>query len=256
MSLPPAPSILKAARNTQPGVIGQTVLKMLTQRAMVASVRSLSPAFRWISLRSESFRGLVWVPGDKMQIRVQGMAFRTFTPFRQKGVDDVLDLVGHVHGDAPGADWLWHLAPGDACNVMRPRRSLDLGALQQSTTFFGDETTLGLAVALCSNPLGDVDTHFLFEATDADDTRTAFGALGHAALRHTDFVERRPGDVHLAEVEERLSSQAVADRHRQYVLAGKASSIQRLHRALRRAGVKPSQMLVKAYWSPGKVGLD
>ena len=59
------------------------------------------------------------------------------------------------------------VAPGEPCHVLGPRRSLDLGTIQRSTVFFGDETSLGLARALCSTPLGAVDTHFIFETGDA-----------------------------------------------------------------------------------------
>jgi hypothetical protein len=40
------------------------------------------------------------------------------------------------------------------------------------------------------------------------------------------------------------------------VLSGQSLTIQRLQRTLKGAGAKPSQMLVKAYWAPGKIALD
>lgn len=41
-----------------------------------------------------------------------------------------------------------------------------------------------------------------------------------------------------------------------FVLSGKASSIQLLRRVLGASGVAPTQMKTKAYWAPGKKGLD
>jgi hypothetical protein len=57
-------------------------------------------------------------------------------------------------------------------------------------------------------------------------------------------------------VETALARYAGADSYRQYVLSGQASTIQRLQRGLKAAGAKPSQMLVKAYWAPGKIAMD
>jgi ferric-chelate reductase (NADPH) len=249
-----SPTLAIPAR-TVPGVIGQVVLKLLTQSAAVASVHVLTPRFRLLSLRCDAFRSLVHVPGDKLQVRVAGMSFRTFTPFRRAD-DDALELLGHLHGNAPGADWLAAVAPGDRCHLRGPRRSMDLAAIERSTVFFGDETSFGLAMALCTTQLGGLDTHFIFEVTDAAEARVVLDALGRGMLRHAWLVESRPDDAHLADVEMALTRYAVADSYRHYVVSGKSTSIQQLSRSLRMAGAKPSQMLVKAYWAPGKVGLD
>ncbi len=242
-------------RAAQPGVLGQTVLKLLTQRATVSAVQALSPHFRLLSLRCDAFRLQARTPGDKVQIRVAGMQFRTFTPFRLGG-DDTLEVLGHLHGFAPGAHWLASAAPGDLCHVMGPRRSLDLGGIERSTVFVGDETSIGLAMALCDTPLGGLDTHFILEVGDAAETRAVLDALGRGMLRNATLVEREEGDEHLVEVEATLARYAAADAYRQYVFSGRAPAIQRLTRALKRLGTKPSQTLVKAYWAPGKVGLD
>ena len=239
----------------QPGRLGQTMLKLLTQRAAVSAVHVLSERFRLVSLRAEAFRLHVRVPGDKAQIRVAGMSFRTFTPFRLGG-DDTIDVLGYLHGATPAADWAAAVAPGDACHVMGPRRSLDLGAIDRSTVFFGDETSIGLAMALCDTPLGGLDTHFIFEVNDVPETRTVLDALGRGMLRNATLVERRDADAHLEDIASTLSRYALADSYRQYVFSGKAPSIQRLTRGLKQVGAKPSQMIVKAYWAPGKVGLD
>lgn len=252
----PADPARPRAGAARPGLFGQGLLRLMTHRASVSAVHELSSTLRLVSLRCEAFRALVDVPGDKVQIRVSGMSFRTFTPFRLGGGDDELQVLGHMHGWGPGSDWLGGVETGDACHVFGPRRSLDLGAIQRSTVFFGDETSLGLARALCSTPLGAIDTHFVFETGDPYGMRQALEAIGPGMLRNAWLVERRPGDAHLAEVEATLARYAAADAYRQYVFSGRAPAIQRLVHGLKAAGAKASQMLVKAYWAPGKVGLD
>ena len=245
-----------AAPRNDPGLIGQAVLRLLTLETRVDAVHALSPRFRLVSLRSDALRRVAHRPGDKVQVRVHGMAFRTFTPFRLGEGDDSLELLCYAHGNAPAARWLEAVAPGDRCHVLGPRRSMDLAAIDRSTVFFGDETSLGLALALCGTPLGGLDTHFIFEVGDAVEVRAVLDAMGRGMLQHAWLVERRADGTHLAEVEAALARYAAADSFRQYVLSGQSLTIQRLQRSLKAAGAKPTQMLVKAYWAPGKIALD
>ena len=245
-----------AAPRGDPGLFGQAVLRLMTHETRVDAVHVLSPRFRLVSLRSDALRRVAHVPGDKVQVRVAGMAFRTFTPFRLGEGDDSLELLGFIHGGAPAARWLAGVAPGDRCHVLGPRRSMDLAAIDRSTVFVGDETSVGLAVALCGTPLGGLDTHFIFEVDDAAEVRAVLESMGRGMLQHAWLVERRPDGAHLADIESALVRYARADSFRQYVLSGRSLSIQRLQRTLKGAGAKPSQMLVKAHWAPGKTALD
>jgi NADPH-dependent ferric siderophore reductase len=256
-SIASTPAALRdAAPHDDPGLVGHAVLKLLARALRVDAVHLLSRRFRLISLRSEGHGELVHRPGDKLQVRVGGMAFRTFTPFRLGAGDGALELLGYAHGDGPASRWLEAVAPGDRCHVLGPRRSLALAAIDRSTVFVGDETSLGLALALCGTPLGGLDTHFIFEVADAAEVRSVLAAMGHGMLQHAWLVERRADGAHLALVETALARYAGADSFRQYVLSGQSRTIQRLQRALKAAGAKPSQMLVKAYWAPGKIALD
>jgi ferric-chelate reductase (NADPH) len=252
----PATTLREPVRRAEPGLFGQAVLKLMTHDTRVDAVHALSPRFRLVSLRSEALRRVAHVPGDKVQVRVAGMAFRTFTPFRLGEGDDSIALLGYEHGDALAAQWLGHVAPGDRCQVLGPRRSLDLAAIDRSTVFFGDETSLGLALALCGTPLGGLDTHFIFEVDDAVEVRSVLDAMGRGMLQHAWLVERQAGGGHLEPVEAALARYAGADSFRQYVLSGPSLSVQRLHRGLKAAGVRPAQTLVKAFWAPGKTALD
>ena len=244
-----------AARDT-PGLIESGLLKLMATETRVAAVHALSPHFRLVSLRGEALRRAPHVPGDKVQVRVGGMAFRTYTPLRLGEGDDTIDLLGFVRDASPAGGWLGDVAPGDRCHVLGPRRSMNLAAIDRSTVFVGDETSLGLALALCETPLGGLDTHFIFEVADAAEVRGVLEAMGRGMLQHAWLVERQAGGTHLAEVEAALARYASADSYRQYVLSGQSLTIQRLQRVLKGSGARPSQILSKAYWAPGKTALD
>src|ERR1700744_2160781 len=160
----PTPAATRdAVPRHDPGLFGLGVLKVLAHETRVDAVHALSPRFRLVSLRSDALRRVAHRPGDKVQVRVTGMAFRTFTPFRLGEGDDSLELLCYAHGSAPAARWLGAVAPGDRCHVLGPRRSMDLAAIDRSTVFVCDESSCGLALALCGTPLGGLDTHFIFE---------------------------------------------------------------------------------------------
>jgi len=252
----PPDALRPDAAGNAPGLFESALLKVVAHETRVCAVHALSPRFRLVSLRSEALRRMAHVPGDKVQARVAGMAFRTFTPFRLGEGDDALELLGFVRDGVPAGDWLGALAPGDRCHVLGPRRSMNLAAIDRSTVFVGDETSLGLALALCGTPLGGLDTHFIFEVADAVEVRAVLEAMGRGMLRHASLVERRPDGSHLLEVEASLKRYAGADSFRQYVLSGQSTTLQRLQRVLKAAGARPSQILAKAYWAPGKIALD
>ncbi|KGB24904.1 hypothetical protein ApDm4_1195 [Acetobacter pomorum] len=49
---------------------------------------------------------------------------------------------------------------------------------------------------------------------------------------------------------------ALIDNGAVFVLTGNASTIQRLRQNLKSRGVPPTRLIAKAYWAPGKTGLD
>jgi NADPH-dependent ferric siderophore reductase len=139
---------------------------------------------------------------------------------------------------------------GDACQFFGPRHSLDLSGLGSPVVLFGDETSFGLAAALRDSPQGAGAVH-VFEASDVAESRPALEAIG---LGQATLIERVADDAQLAAAEAEALRLGANGAH--FVLTGKASSIQRISRALQAVGVGSSRVKAKAYWAPGKIGLD
>jgi NADPH-dependent ferric siderophore reductase len=179
-----------------------------------------------------------------------GLSARTYTPMSWDAGKGTTRLLAFSHGDGPGSRWASGLREGDTCQFLGPRRSLDLAGLVAPVVLFGDETSFGLAASL-RETLRAGDTLHMFEATDVAESRQVLDAvsLGEARL-----IARSADDAHVATVEAELLR--LAANGAQFVLTGKASSIQRISRALKAAGVASSRIKAKAYWAPGKSGLD
>lgn len=161
----------------------------------------------------------------------------------------LMRLLGFAHASGPDSAWVRGLARGDACDVFGPRASLDVGEAGQPVVI-GDETSIGLVHALARQARGTPLT-CLLEATAAAPVREVLARLHLGA---TEVFGRADGDAQLHDIARRLP--ALAANGASFVLTGKASSIQHLRRALKDAGVPGSRILAKAYWAPGRTGLD
>ncbi len=238
---PPAP----------PGPVTRTLLRWLMRPARVAAVETLSPHFRLVELQGEALRNVAWTAGQKVQVSMgSGLSARTYTPMSWDADSGKTRLLTFAHGDGPGSRWASGQRVGGTCQFFGPRRSLDLSGLGSPVVLFGDETSFGLAAAFRHNPQADGAIH-VFEASDVAESRQVLEAIG---LGQATLIERIADDAHLATAESELLRLAASGAH--FVLTGKASSIQRVGRALKTAGVVSSRVTTKAYWAQGKIGLD
>ncbi len=219
----------------------------------VLRIEEPSDGYRLIVLGGESLRGVAWAPGQKMQIAVGGGSNRTYTPLGWDSTHGETAILAYLHSDGPGSQWAARVKAGDECRSSGPRRSLELDGLGEHPFLFGDETSMGLALALPAPPEPNGSVAYVFEVSSAAASRSAWQSFrgGEAA-----FVQRRDADAHLEEVESRTLGLLDSRPPTGFVLSGKVTSIQRLQRLLKSRGIPTSRLRVKAYWAPGKKGLD
>ncbi|TAI64750.1 siderophore-interacting protein [Bradyrhizobium sp. Leo170] len=234
-----------------PGRLPRTLLRWLMRPARVAAVETLSPQFRLAELEGEALRNVAWTAGQKVQVAIgSGLSARTYTPMSWDAGNGRIRMLTFAHGDGPGSRWARDLSAGDTCQFFGPRRSLDLSGLESPVVLFGDETSFGLAAALRECPQAAGAIHVL-EVSDVAESRPVLEAIG---LGQATLIERLADDAHLAAAEAEMLRLAAHGAH--FVLTGKASSIQRVSRALKAAGLASSRVKTKAYWAQGKTGLD
>lgn len=221
--------------------------------ARVAAVETLSPHFRLFDLEGEELRNIDWAVGQKIQVAIgSGLSARTYTPISWDAERGRTRILAFAHGDGPGSRWASNLRAGVTCQFFGPRRSLDLSEVVSKRVLFGDETSFGLAAALLRDDTSPRDTSSsVFEATDTAESQSVLEAIG---IGNATLIERTAADTHLAAIEAEVVRLAASGSH--FILTGKASSIQRVSRALKGAGVASSRIRTKAYWAPGKVGMD
>jgi NADPH-dependent ferric siderophore reductase len=213
--------------------IVQSVLGALRMHELtVTQVDDVAPRLRRLRLSSPTLRGAKLGFGDKVQIRTTNGA-RTYTPFDVDSESGAFSIVGFVHGDGPGAAWVGSVRPRDVVHAFGPRSSIDVD-IAGDVLLLGDATSIGVAAALARAPQ-PTQRRVMLIVGNGDDVESACIAVG---------VEAR---VVAAVDDEVRAALASADT---VFLTGGALLIQQL-KALSRT--KPK---TRAYWAPGKRGLD
>jgi len=234
-------------------LLERTFTRLFMRPALVTEATDLSEKFRYISLQSEALKECSWKPGDKVQVKLgKGIITRTYTPISWNMDKGETQLLVYCHGEGPGSAWATDVSPGDERQLFGPRNSISLNHLTSTTILFGDETTFALALALeqAATP-GALHRHYVFEVTDREEAASVLRQLG---LPSPVLVQKCDGNEHLENLTDVLRDFIQPDST--FVLCGKAASIQHVNRMLKAQGVKIHNRRTKAYWAPGKTGLD
>ena len=234
-----------------PGRLSKALMRLWTKPATVVASEQLADRFHLITLEGPALAGVAWTPGQKVQIAM-GSAFvaRTYTPIEWNASTGRACILGYAHGDGPGSAWVRAVQPGDQCDIFGPRASLDLLRPPGPLAIFGDETSIGLAHAAAHRDRArPVACHF-----EVDDLEGSRHVAAHLGLADAALYAKREDDAHLAKMEAALPALAAAGAS--VVLTGRAGTVQRLRQTLKQHGLPATRLLVKAYWAPGKTGLD
>lgn len=249
-TLPMTSSAAPAA--TAPGMLSRAFARLFMRHATVASCATIADRFRLITLEGPGLAGIVWAPGQKIQIAM-GSAFvaRTYTPIDWDPVAGRTRILGYTHGDGPGSAWVRDVRPGDECDLFGPRRSVDVSPVSGPIALFGDETSIGLGAALATAIRAGAAVSCRFEV---DAVAASRRAIAHCGLKDAALFGREPDGAHIAAMEASLPAFDAAGAT--FVLTGKAPTIQRLRLTLKRQAVPATRIIAKAHWAPGKIGLD
>ena len=237
--------------NSLKQVLRDAVGKLFFSELTVESTLDVSTHFRRINLVGAALENGALHAGDKLQILVDGGP-RTFTPFDFDARRGALSLLAFLHGDTPAATWARDAAVGSKIQVFGPRSSLGLDALTGATVLVGDETSFALARTLLDTAPA-ARPAFLFEVTSLEESKRA---LDHLGVPTDGLVERRLNGAHFATLEQRVRSALTSRVPVNLVLTGRAQAIQELRASLRERPLPQVTQKVKAYWAPGKRGLD
>ena len=219
---------------------------LLLTEATITHNEALGP-YRRLSLRGEGLQAKAFEPGDKLQLLLPGDDVRTYTPITwEKGETS---LLVYLHDErCPAPRWAQAAAPGDVLRFIGPQRSLSLPP--GPVVIVGDETSIAVAAAYSLARPGQVKA--LLSVKDVQAARDAAAAVGLASPEL--FVREADASAHHQRLAGAATAAGAGAPGVSVGLCGGAALIQGVRAALREKGV--SGVKVKAYWAPGKVGLD
>lgn len=233
-------------------IVGDVFGKWLFREVGIDAIEEVAPRFRRLSLVGDSLRGAGFSAGDKVQVLLDA-GFRTYTPFGFDADKGAMSFLVYSHGDTPGSTWGREAKVGDSFRIFGPRGSLPLASWDAPAVIFGDETSFAVARSLREHRGGASTIRCVFEVSDVHAAVTTVAALG---LQNADLVERQPDDAHASEVATRVRAALERSGGGKLALTGKAQSIQSLQRELRARAPSYAGQKAKAYWAPGRRGLD
>jgi ferric-chelate reductase (NADPH) len=234
--------------------LSSTVEKLLFRPGTVLDSEIVGGQFRLVRVQGEVFQGVSWTPGQAVQFYLGNFVKRAYTPMDVDANAGSARFLFHLHGGGPGSNWAESLEPGDICQVMRPKDSLDLKSIEENAIFFGDDTSLAAAQALQGCSESAAGRRYVLEVCSMDAAQKVASRL---ALDPLILVQKKEDDSHLGAVLEKLLVEDIIDSQSpQWIFTGQARSIQMLQKSLKAKGIALGRSQVRAYWSPGKTGME
>lgn len=193
--------------------------------------------FRRLLLRSDVAG---FSAGTKVQLLLPSADMRTYTPIP---APEGMLLLAWTRAGGPGTRWMSSARAGEELRFVGPQRSVELAA--GPVVIIGDETSVAVAAAFAAERPGQA--HAIIQAESASDVRAAGESVG---LQQMDIVGRGDTVAIVDAVTVQLSTFPSAS----VALTGGSELVVSVRDALRRAGVR--NVKTKAYWIPGRTGLD
>ncbi len=226
------------------GQIKNVLLKVLgplfLSESKIVSNERLSPHFQFLTIKGKSFKKSDWIPGQKIQVRLNDELMRSYTPSSWDKDNGVVQTLVYMHGKGPGALWARDAKVGSKATILGPRGSLVLSDELKEVTFFGDETTFGLAYAIKEN-LKHLKLKCFFESTDLNESKSV---LEKFKLEESSLYSLSQYDVIASDLARGFKSGSTS----KIVLSGKQQSIVAIRQKLYTLGIRPEDIIIKVYW--------
>jgi NADPH-dependent ferric siderophore reductase len=127
-----------------PARLAEVAVRMFARSSTVTHVEALAPKLRLIRVEGEDLRGVPFIAGQEIEVRVSDRAFRHYTPSYFDTKRGVIELVIYLNGRGPGSIWAEQIAIGDSVDVLGPGGRFRLDDHLGTHVFTGDESSIAL----------------------------------------------------------------------------------------------------------------
>lgn len=227
----------------------ETLISSKMPEVRVTETEYVNPFIKRIRLQGD-LKGLTFHTGYAIAIRVNDNEYRNYTPVFTDAENGILELIVHLHADAPGSRYINNLAMGDELRLSPPRGKKVFSEAVKQYFLFGDETTLALACALNERVKeNNALVQFYFELDDQN--KNVPGLLG---LDNYSVFSKQKTFTDAALIDQLPLFQTPGYKEAQFIVSGNATSVQTVRRSLKQHAVT-GNIIAQAYWAVGKTGL-
>ncbi|MFD2556844.1 FAD-binding oxidoreductase [Sphingobacterium tabacisoli] len=213
----------------------------------VVRTEYLSPSVKLIKLTG-LFDELHVPVGAFFDIRISDTEARRYTISSINRENSTLDLIVYLHGQGPGSKYMDGLQRGDEIYLNKPRTDQKYhNHLVENLVFFGDETSLALAISF----LPVVREHgqqiqFIFELDEENRNVPQVLGINHSLVFPKGEIFRDPESIAAIDV-------LKYETWKYFVLTGNVKSVQAFRKAVKMH--MPSKVKAHGFWLEGKNGL-
>lgn len=233
----------------------RTTQRLLFRTGTLTEKTMISPRMLQLQIIGDSLKDLPWKPGQHIRLSLSksSMLLRTYTVRRYDARQGSLDVWIMLHGQSPATAWVNTINPGEEISFLGPTGSFLLPEEEASSYLFvGEETaavtiqTMLEALPATARVMGCLETRQPGEEIPGSSPHQLPWIYRNGAPAHS-------SPVLLAAVRSLKlpSTPGIA------YLAGEARTCQAIRHYLRSELNWPRTAIhTKAYWTPGKKGLD
>lgn len=214
----------------------------------VSRIEYLSNTIKRIQFKG-NLKKLNFGIGSFIDFRVSDTDSRRYTISSVDTAGGTLELIAHLHGEAPGSCFMDQLRISDKVNINPPRPYKYYDQTVETYVIFGDETSLGLACSFL--PSLERNNHrFQFYLELAEENKDMASLL---QLKNCTVFEKNGSFRNEKWIEELPVVQLPEWQQANFVLTGNVRSVQTFRRVLKTRS--KGKIVSHGYWLEGKKGL-
>lgn len=224
------------------------VLSSKSSMMEVKKVDYLSSTLKRIQFKG-NFSQLNFGVGSFIDFRVSDTEARRYTVSCIDLTRGLLELIVHLHGEAPGSCFMEKLHIGDMVSINPPRPYKYYDQSAKKYVIFGDETSLGLASSFL--PVLLQHGHQFQFYLELEDQNKGIASL--LQLKNCTVFEKNGSFSDEKWVNTLPVVQSPEWQHANFVLTGNAKSVRTFRKVLKAKNI--GKIVSHGYWLEGKKGL-
>ncbi|WP_162903431.1 siderophore-interacting protein [Taibaiella koreensis] len=196
---------------------------------------------------------IAFVPGQKIEFRVNDTDYRHYTPAYFNKEEGICDVLFYLHDQGPGSRWAGLLQPGEETKLMGPGGRMRFDRRAGVHILYGDETSLGLFQCIATEAANHKLPYFCIAEMDSSHQHWAqlIPVKATAVVKHAAFKAYNAKNL----FQEWLQDYQGPKEEMAFYLSGDARALQEFRKGLLNMGFKSSQVQSDPYWAEGKRGL-